>query len=191
MPRTFVATLVVGLLATPFALALPADVRPPGDLPVPPLVGDRPPIPVPPPGVGPIPLIYNFGVVIKQDTTNAVPYVSGALMAGCVFTATTNVGKVTCSPPTAPPAGYYWYCSFSGLIAQATSGTVVGRTACANEPTVTAVATYPTLTWNLQRDPLYLTHPIYQFPWYCKADFSKQGTGSVLCDEPDPPVQYW
>jgi hypothetical protein len=31
-----------------------------------------------------------------------------------------------------------------------------------------------------------------RFPWTCTADFRAPGaTGHVLCDEPDPPVEYW
>lgn len=134
-----------------------------------------------------LPLNYSFGVVIKQDIPGTVPQIQGTLMSGCSFTAVTNYGTVTCSPPTAPPTGFYWTCDSAGLITTAATGTVTGTTQCAGGPAVTAVATFPApnYVWNIAIGT-------WGFSWTCTADFTGLlATGNVLCDEPDPPVQYW
>lgn len=142
------------------------------------------PLPLPPIVTGPVP--YWFGVVIERTAPDALPSVQGTLMAGCAFTATQNVGRVECSPPTAPAAGTYWVCTSPGLIATATSGTVNGRTACAGGPAAIATASNPEVAWGYD-----IEIGVWGFSWRCEVEFVGSATGNLLCDEPDPPVAYW
>lgn len=132
-------------------------------------------------------LPYSFTVVIEQTQAGGVPHAS-QLPQGCKYFAGTNYGYAVCVPPVDSPARLGWFCSFSGTIAQASQGTVRGTTFCANEAPAEATATAPGVSWALVRDPNWALNPRYDFPFYCVATFGRNAVGSVLCDEPDPPV---
>ena len=172
--RILLALAVLGLAAP--ALFLPADAA-----------AACPTRPCEPAPQLLVPVNYFFGVVIQQSVPNTVPAISGSLMNGCTFTAVTNYGVVSCTPPTAPPPNSYWTCDSAGLITTAYTGTVTGITQCNGGPAVVATATNPgnPSVWNIAIGT-------WGFAWTCTADFtSLLATGDVLCDEPDPPVQFW
>ncbi len=152
-------------------------------------VGRR--LPVTPPGLPRTPepsppRPYAFTVVIEQTAAGDVPR-AGQLPEGCTFQASSATARAECRPPESVGSPN-WFCSYSGVMAQATRGSVTGTTYCRGEPPAVARATAPLASWAFVRDPQWMLNPVYQFPFVCIAEFLGGATGYVLCDEPDPPV---